>query len=77
MPISASSAANFPRSSARSIASGWVPRMANPRASRVCASFSGVWPPNCAMTPTGCSASHTARTSSSVSGSKYRRLDVS
>ena len=31
---------------------------------------SGVWPPNCTITPSGCSSSTTASTSSSVSGSK-------
>jgi hypothetical protein len=41
------------------------------------ASFSGVWPPNCTTTPTGCSRSTTAITSSAVSGSKYSRSAVS
>ena len=37
--------ANFPRSSARSIASGEVPRIAKPSSWRIRASFSGVCPP--------------------------------
>ncbi len=41
------------------------------------ASLSGVWPPNCTTTPSGCSSSQTASTSSSVSGSKYSRSEVS
>ena len=43
------------------------------------ASFSGVWPPNWTITPSAASrsTSTTARTSSSVSGSKYRRSEVS
>ncbi len=39
------------RSSARSMASGEVPRIGMPAASSAAASFSGVWPPNCTMTP--------------------------
>jgi hypothetical protein len=33
--------------------SGLVPMIGTPLASRSRASFSGVWPPNCTMTPTG------------------------
>ena len=39
------------RSSARSMASGEVPRIGTPASSSGSASFSGVWPPNCTMTP--------------------------
>ena len=39
------------RSSARSIASGEVPRIGIFAASSAAASFSGVWPPSCTMTP--------------------------
>ena len=39
------------RSSARSIMSGDVPRIGMPAFSSASASFSGVWPPNCTMTP--------------------------
>jgi hypothetical protein len=46
-------------------------------ASQAAASFSGVWPPNWTITPSGRSTSTTPSTSSSVSGSKYRRSDVS
>ena len=48
-----------------------------PLASRSRASFSGVWPPYCTITPNGFSLSTISSTSSSVSGSKYRRSDVS
>ena len=41
-----------------------------PASSSVFASRSGVWPPNWTITPSGCSCSITARTSSAVSGSK-------
>jgi carbamoyl-phosphate synthase large subunit len=41
------------------------------------ARFNGVWPPNCTMTPVGCSTWTISRMSSSVTGSKYRRSDVS
>ncbi len=48
-----------------------------PAASSARASFSGVWPPYCTITPLGCSSSTISSTSSSVSGSKYRRSEVS
>ena len=41
------------------------------------ASVSGVWPPNCTITPSGFSVSQMFRTSSSVNGSKYNRSLVS
>jgi hypothetical protein len=44
--------------------------MGTPLASRSRASFSGVWPPNCTMTPVGFSTFTISSTSSSVSGSK-------
>ena len=68
-----SSAPKRPRSSARSIASGCVPSSGTPAASRPAASRSGVWPPKETITPSGCSTSTIASTSSSVSGSKYSR----
>jgi hypothetical protein len=57
--------------------SGLVPMMGTPLASRPSASLSGVWPPYCTITPTGFSLSTISSTSSSVSGSKYRRSEVS
>jgi hypothetical protein len=51
--------------------------MVKPARSIARASLSGVWPPNWITTPTGCSRSSTASTSSIPSGSKYRRSDVS
>jgi hypothetical protein len=60
-----------------SIMSGVVPMMGTPLASRSSASFSGVWPPYCTITPSGFSLSTISSTSSSVSGSKYRRSEVS
>ncbi len=66
-----------PRSSARSMASTLVPRIGTPASCRPAASLSGVCPPNWTMTPSGCSISTIASTSSSVSGSKYRRVEVS
>jgi hypothetical protein len=65
------------RSSARSIESGEVPMIGTPLASSAFASLSGVWPPYCTITPTGFSSSTISSTSSSVSGSKYRRSEVS
>ena len=65
------------RSSARSMASGLVPMMGTPWASRALASFSGVWPPNCTMTPMGFSRATISSTSSRVTGSKYSRSEVS
>ena len=43
------------RSSAMSIASGDVPRIGTPAASRSRVSLSGVCPPSCTITPSGCS----------------------
>ena len=61
--------------------SGEVPRIGMPAFSSASASFSGVWPPNCTMTPwsvPAClSARSTSRTSSAVRGSKYSRSEVS
>ena len=78
---SASTRPNSPRSSARSMASGLVPTIGTPSSLSACASPSGVCPPSCTMTPaTGpaaISACTTSSTSSSVSGSKYSRLEVS
>jgi len=65
------------RSSARSIESGEVPITGTPLASSACASFSGVCPPYCTITPSGFSSSTISSTSSSVSDSKYRRSEVS
>ena len=61
---------NRSRSSARSMASGEVPRMVTPSFHRLRARFSGVWPPNCTITPTGLSVLTTCSTSSNVRGSK-------
>ena len=62
------------RSSARSMASGDVPRICTPASCSASARFSGVWPPNCTTHATSrrpdFSRSITASTSSSVSGSK-------
>src|SRR5439155_1753777 len=58
------------RSSARSMASGEVPRIGTPASRRGTASLSGVWPPNWTTTPSGRSFSTMFRTSSSVRGSK-------
>ncbi len=69
------------RSSARSMASGVVPRIGMPACDSALASFSGVWPPNCTMTPCSvplsCSTRRISITCSNVSGSKYSRSDVS
>ncbi|CFP60530.1 Uncharacterised protein [Bordetella pertussis] len=65
------------RSSATSIDSGLVPMMDTPLASSARASFSGVWPPYWTIMPTGFSLWTISSTSSSVSGSKYRRSEVS
>ncbi len=46
------------RSSARSIASGEVPMIGTPAFSSPRARFSGVWPPNWTITPSGFSAFH-------------------
>src|SRR5207237_724970 len=62
-------------------ASGEVPRIGTLASSRACASFSGVWPPNCTITPSSLPLVHSvsmiSSTSSAVSGSKYRRSAVS
>jgi hypothetical protein len=76
-PSSCSSFWKRSRSSAASIMSGEVPMMGTPLASSARASFSGVWPPYCTITPNGFSMRQISSTSSSVSGSKYRRSDVS
>ena len=60
-----------------SIESGDVPRIVTPAASSPRVSLSGVWPPSCTITPSGCSRSTISSTSSSVSGSKYSLSDVS
>ena len=46
------------RSSARSIESGLVPMIGTPAAASGTASLSGVWPPNCTITPYGLLAVH-------------------
>ena len=58
------------RSSARSMASGLVPRIGTPARKSGRARRSGVWPPNCTTTPSGFSSSMTFITSSKVRGSK-------
>jgi len=63
------------------MASGEVPRIGTLAASRARASFSGVWPPNCTITPCKLpfcrSVSMISSTSSDVSGSKYNLSAVS
>ena len=59
------------------MASGEVPRIGTPARISGTARFSGVWPPNCTMTPSGFSFSTMFITSSKVRGSKYRRSEVS
>ncbi len=63
-------AENRSRSSARSMASGVVPRMGAPACSSGTASLSGVCPPYWTISPSGFSIRTISRTSSSVSGSK-------
>ena len=48
-----------------------------PAASSARDSLSGVWPPNCTITPSGFSTLRISSTSSRVSGSKYSRSEVS
>ena len=60
-----------------SIMSGEVPMIGTPFFARSRASFSGVCPPYWTMTPKGFSTWTISSTSSSVSGSKYSRSDVS
>ena len=47
-----------------------------PAFSKPCVNFNGVCPPNCTITPNGCSTATTSKTSSSVSGSKYSIAEV-
>jgi hypothetical protein len=54
-----------------------VPMILTPRRSSGSASFSGVCPPSCTITPSGCSSRTISSTSSSVSGSKYSLSDTS
>src|SRR5215213_5521970 len=46
------------------------PRIRTPATSSSCASFRGLWPPNCRITPSGSSRLMTSSTCSAVSGSK-------
>ena len=69
--------ANFSRSSASSIVSTLVPMMGTPALDSARARFSGVWPPNCTITPSGCMRSQMFSTSSVVSGSKNSKSLVS
>jgi hypothetical protein len=55
---------------------GLVPMTGTPLASSA-RQLQRVWPPYCTITPFGCSSSTISSTSSSVSGSKYRRSEVS
>ena len=70
MPSSVRRALNRLRSSARSMASGLVPRMGTPARKSGSARRSGVCPPNWITTPVGRSSSTMFITSSKVSGSK-------
>ena len=54
--------------------SGVVPMMGAPAAASARDNFSGVWPPNCTITPSGFSFSMISMTSSKVSGSKYKPI---
>ena len=56
---------------------GRVPRIGTPAASSPRVSLSGVCPPSCTITPSGCSRSTISSTSSSVSGSKYSLSEMS
>ncbi len=76
-PSRLSTPANFSRSSASSIVSTLVPMMGTPALASARARFSGVWPPNCTITPSGCMRSQMFNTSSVVSGSKNSRSLVS
>ena len=66
--------ANFSRSSASSIVSTLVPMIGTPALHRARAKFSGVCPPNCTITPSGCTRSQMFSTSSVVSGSKNKQV---
>ena len=68
---------NRSRSSARSMLSGLVPMIGTPSASSALARLSGVWPPNWTITPWGWIRSQMLSTSSTVSGSKNSRSEVS
>ena len=59
------------RFSARSMAAQSVPMIRTPRSMSGWARLMAVCPPSDAMTPSGCSKSRIAITSSGVSGSKY------
>ncbi len=69
-PSFSMSAAKRSRSSARSMASGVVPKMGTPSSWSGTASLSGVCPPYWTMSPSGFSTCTISSTSSSVSGSK-------
>ena len=62
------------RSSARSIASGEVPRIGTPAFSSASASLSGVWPPNCTITPSACRCC--ARCRRSRARPRRQRLEI-
>ena len=63
------------RSSARSMASGEVPRIGTPASSSGRASLSGVWPPNCTMTPRSAPRERSVSMISSTS-SAGERLEI-
>ncbi|MNG00995.1 hypothetical protein D3C85_1029890 [compost metagenome] len=71
-----SKASNFLRSSAVSILSRSEPRIRTPALCKGAAKLIAVCPPNCTITPIGCSRSITFITSSKNNGSKYKRSDV-
>ena len=73
-PSRSSKFLNFSRSSASSIVSTLVPMIGTPALARARARFSGVWPPNCTITPSGCTRSQMFSTSSVVSGSKNKQV---
>src|SRR3712207_3800562 len=75
-PSLSSSSRNRARSSARSMASGLVPRIVTPARESERASFSGVCPPNCSTTPIGCSRRTMFSTSSSVNRSEEHTSEL-
>ncbi len=73
-PKRRSKLANFSRSSASSIVSTLVPIIGTPAFDSARAKLSGVCPPNCTITPSGCTRSQIFSTSSVVSGSKNKQI---
>ena len=74
---SATTLENRSRSSAASIESTLVPISGAPASASPRARLSGVWPPNCTITPRGVIRSTMLSTSSRVRGSKNSMSEVS